>query len=76
MAVRDILHGRTVQVDPIKPKLKLPGTKRLKLKCEGPLSICAFKFNLRRYNTGFYRLAECGRVYKAGAYTRPLFSST
>jgi hypothetical protein len=36
-------------VDPIKPKLKLPGTKRLKLKCEGPLSIFAFKFNLRRY---------------------------
>ena len=25
-------HGRTVQVDPIKPTLKAPGTKHLKLK--------------------------------------------
>jgi len=25
-------QGRAVQVDPIKPNLKLPGTKRLKLK--------------------------------------------
>jgi hypothetical protein len=39
-----------VQVDPIKPKLKLPGTKHLKLKCDEPLSNFAFKFNLRRYD--------------------------
>jgi hypothetical protein len=39
-----------VQVDPIKPKLKPPGTKRLKLKCDILLSTSAFKFNLRRYN--------------------------
>jgi len=38
-----------VQVDPIKPKLKLPRTKRLKLQCDEPLSKFAFKFNLRRY---------------------------
>jgi len=38
-----------VQVDPIKPTLTAPGTKRLKLKCDGPLSIFAFNFNLRRY---------------------------
>jgi len=31
-------HGRAVQVDPVKPKLKAPGTKHLKLKCDGPLS--------------------------------------
>jgi len=39
-----------VQVDPIKPKLKPPGTKRLKLKCDMLLSTFAFKFNLRRCN--------------------------
>jgi len=38
-----------MQVDPIKPKLKLPGTKRLKLKYDVPLSNFAFKFNLRRF---------------------------
>ena len=41
--------GRAVQVEPIKPKLKPPGTKRLKLKCVILLSTSAFKFNLRRY---------------------------
>jgi len=41
--------GRAVQVDPIKPTLKAPGTQRLNLKCDGPLSNVAFKFNLRRY---------------------------
>ena len=39
-----------MQVDPIKPTLKAPGTKRLKLKNDVPLSNFAFKFNLRRYN--------------------------
>jgi hypothetical protein len=38
-----------VQVDPMKPKLKPPGTKRLKLNCEIMFSISAFKYNLRRY---------------------------
>ena len=38
-----------MQVDPIKPKLKPPGTKRLRLKCDLLLSTSAFKFNLRRY---------------------------
>ena len=33
----------------MKPLLKAPGTKRLKLKCDEPLSNNAFKFNLRRY---------------------------
>jgi hypothetical protein len=40
-----------VQVDPIKPTLKPPGTKRLSLKCAELLSISAFEFNLRRYTT-------------------------
>ena len=43
------LLGRAVQVDPMKPKLKPPGTQRLTLKCDILLSNCAFKFNLRRY---------------------------
>jgi len=38
-----------VQVDPIKPKLKPPGNKRLKLKNDMLLSTSAFKSNLRRY---------------------------
>jgi len=33
----------------MKPKLKPPGTKRLKLQCDLLLSSYAFKFGLRRY---------------------------
>jgi hypothetical protein len=39
-----------VQVGPIKPKLKPPGTERLKLMCDIRHSSSAFKFNLHRYN--------------------------
>ena len=42
-------HGKAVQVDPIKPRLKPPGSKRLKLNCDALLSTSAFKFTLRRY---------------------------
>ena len=38
-----------MQVDPIKPKIKPPGTKPLKLDFNEPLSNFAFEFNLRRY---------------------------
>ena len=38
-----------MQVDPIKPTLKAPGTVRLKLKYDEPPSNFAFKFKLRRY---------------------------
>jgi len=38
-----------VELEPIKPVLKAPGSKRLKLNCDIPLSNFAFKFNLRRY---------------------------
>jgi len=41
-----------VQVDPIKPMLKAPETKLLKLKYDTPLSKFAFKFNLRRCPKG------------------------
>jgi hypothetical protein len=70
------------QVDPIKPTLKAPGTKRLNLLYDKPLSNFAFKFNLRRYNTDSEKLmtgiGATGKidVKQAGAYTRPLFGST
>jgi hypothetical protein len=40
-----------VQVAPIKPLLKAPGTKRFKLKTEKLLSNFGFKFSLRRYSS-------------------------
>jgi hypothetical protein len=43
-------RGRAVQVDPMKPKMKPPGAKRLKLKNDERPFRFAFKFNLRRYN--------------------------
>ena len=39
-----------MQVDPIKPKLKPPVCKLLKLKWDVPLSNVASKFKLRRYS--------------------------
>ena len=44
--------GRAVQVEPVEPMLKASGTRRLKLKHDEPLSIFAFKINLRRSNLG------------------------
>jgi hypothetical protein len=41
-----------VLVDPLKPILKAPKTKRLKLKYDEPPSEFAFNFNLRRYTMG------------------------
>ena len=38
-----------MQVDPIKPTMKAPGTKRLKLEYDETLSDFAFKFKLCRY---------------------------
>jgi hypothetical protein len=51
MALMNTFNGRAVQVHAIKPTLKAPGTKRLKLKCDETLSNFAFKFNLRYYTT-------------------------
>jgi len=77
-----------VQVDPIKPMSKAPGTEHLKLKCDGLLSSFAFNFNLRRYTTDTIieptpaqKLLSLPTVdpitgLAAGAYTRPLLSST
>jgi hypothetical protein len=41
--------GRLLQVEPMKPVLTMPGTKRLKLKYDKRLSILAFNQILRRY---------------------------
>ena len=47
-----------MQVDPIKPKLKAPGTKRLKLQCDEALSNFSFTFNLHRYSKARAMKAE------------------
>ena len=80
-----------MQVDPGKPKLKSLGTKRLKPKCDILVSTSAFKFNLRRYNKAMEKGKAKARKMiaarmkasvagaagiQAGAYTRPLISST
>ena len=41
-ARRAVLQGGAVQVEPMKSKLKAPGTKRLKLRYDHLLSIFAF----------------------------------
>ena len=63
------VHGWAVQVDPIRPTLKAPGTKRLKLKYDGPLSNFAFKFKLRRYimaESTLEWLCDCSRTVVRG----------
>jgi len=44
--------GEAVQLDHIKPALKAPGSKRLKLEYDEPLSNFTVKFNVRRYSSG------------------------
>jgi hypothetical protein len=46
----------------MKPKLKVPGTKRFKLYYDAPLSIFAFNFNLRRYTLVEMTPADDARV--------------
>ena len=71
-----------MQVAPIKPTLKAPGTKRLKLKYDKLLSSFAFKFSLRRCSAARYyeshavAAVHAARDLQAGAYIRPLFGST
>ena len=71
-----------MQVDPIKPKSKPPGTGRLQLKRDILLSTSAFNFKLRRYIQEAEAVEQLPDAAAAdadaevGAYTRPLFSST
>jgi hypothetical protein len=60
-----------VQVDPIKPKLKPPGTERLKLSGDALLSTSAFKFNLRRYIKDIQNWVRMGRLVGPGRYGSP-----
>ena len=65
-----------MQVEPIKPTLKAPGSKRLKLEHGKLLSIFAFNFNLRRYSVVREHEDELEKeraaaAARAGAYTRP-----
>jgi len=48
------------------PKLKLPGTTRLKLSHDVPLSNFAFKFNLHRYSAAPERGGGAGDTAAAG----------
>ena len=50
-----------MQVDPIKPTLKAPGTKSSKLKCDELLSKIAFNYYLRRYNKEIPLASMVGR---------------
>ena len=67
-----------MEVSPIKPILKPPGTKRLKLKCYEPLSNFAFNFNLRRYSqvdkrqTAYRKREEGNAAFKSGQYAEAL----
>jgi len=45
----DVIMVRSVQVDPIKPMSKAPGTQRFKVKHGKLLTVFGFKLNLRRY---------------------------
>jgi len=52
-----------VQVDPIKPTLKAPASKRLNAKYDKLLSNFGFNFNLRRYNVDI--IPGCMRNFDA-----------
>ena len=52
-----------MQVDPIKPTLKAPGSMLSKLRYDGPVSNFAFNFSLRRYMKGqFWSCSLAGGV--------------
>jgi len=78
-----------VQVAPIKPTLNAPGSRRLKLEFDELHSSFDTKINLGRYYVVAWPDQETRNLYPfptditpeenevaAGAYTRPLFSST
>jgi len=52
-----------VQIDPIKPMLKPPGSERLKLEHLKLLSNFGFNFNLRRYTEAFWCFERFLRAY-------------
>jgi len=60
--------GRAVQVDPIKPTLKAPGTKRLQLRCGETGFKSWFKCNLRRYNSATSGAGNCDATTPANFF--------
>jgi len=68
-------HGKAVQVDPVKPTLKAHGTKFLKLN----FARIGFKLCFQIQLAPLHHARATKLLSKhsaAGAYTRPLFSST
>jgi len=65
-------RGRAVQVDPMEPMLKPPGTEHMKLNCGILLSTVAFKCYLRRYSAcaarDFTCDELCGAPLRCGAH--------
>jgi hypothetical protein len=60
--------GKAVQVEPIRPTLQAPGTKRLKPKHDKLLSSFAFNVNLRRYSWVAARRPRTARRWAAPWY--------
>jgi len=69
LAAMRAAHGRAVQADPMKPTVKAPRAKRLKLSYDEPPSNFAFQFNLRRYSTGRTRCHSRWCVWRGGRQT-------
>ena len=58
-----------MQVDPLKPTLKAPGTQRLKVNMINCFQFClnfAFKYNLRRYTMAEAAAASAGSEQRSG----------
>jgi hypothetical protein len=62
-----------VQVDPIKPTLTAPGTKRLNLEFDELLSSFAFKFSLRRYTLAKHTDVDASPFNIAVSATAPAY---
>jgi len=73
-APRGVL-GRAGHVGPIKPTLQAPGTKRLKLNRDKPLSKFAFNFNLRRYILGRGAHLDAAMQVGPGRYRHMTFKA-
>ena len=64
-----------MQVDPIEPVLKAPGSMLLNLRYDGLLSDVAFRFNLRRYNQGGRENVEEAFAYVVQEYLTDITAS-
>jgi hypothetical protein len=60
----------------MKPKVKAPITKRLKLRYDAPLSNFAFKFELRRYAMAAWRQEPAGGSLRKSSHSADVQSTT